>query len=176
MKRYKKLVGEELLFKVRSFGKLETDNQINKVIYQCGYYHNDISKEVVLEEKKFSIAFRNARMDERKNQKGNFKDKEDKSNYQSKEIENKKDSIKNKEIAYNSDEYFDEMDRKMDNLKYQASLNRKKHSKKELIFKSLFFGTIFGIPFSLFLGVSGEILFIIPILSLIIYFFISQND
>ena len=51
MNMYKKLHGEELLLKIRGFGKLDSENKISKAIFQCGYYHKNLSNEIVLEPK-----------------------------------------------------------------------------------------------------------------------------
>ena len=48
MNRYRKLHGEELLLKIRSFGKLDSENKISKLIFQYGYYHKNHSNEIVL--------------------------------------------------------------------------------------------------------------------------------
>ena len=60
MNSYKRLVGNELLLKVRSFGEINSDKKISKVIFTCGYYHKDHSNNIVLDQQEFIKAYRSA--------------------------------------------------------------------------------------------------------------------
>ena len=112
MNRYTKLHGEELLLKIRGFGKLDSENKISKAIFQCGYYHKNLSNKIVLEPKEFAIAFHNARIEERKSLETHNESLSNKS-----DNKNSEDPIK-KDIFHESDEYFEEKGQKIDSLKF----------------------------------------------------------
>ena len=61
MNSYKRLVGNELILKIRSFGELDSDKKIFKVMFACGYYHKDHLNNIIFDQKEFHKAYRSAK-------------------------------------------------------------------------------------------------------------------
>ena len=66
MNTYKKLVGKELLLKIKSFGKLDNNN-INRAIFLCGYYRKNNANEIILDPAEFAKAYKNAKSKKKNN-------------------------------------------------------------------------------------------------------------